>query len=586
MNLTDYLIEYSQDIISGKERACRSEIQACKRFISDLSRQNTDDFPFRFDETRAQRIVDWFGYCRHVRGIYAGEPIVLQTWQQFDLCNLFGWVHPITGKRRFKTGYIRIARGNTKSTMMSGVCLFGLCADVIYPYNKPKEAKFERQPEVACVAVDREQAAIVWGNAREMAIASPAIFKRLNVQKTAISHKDRGGSLKKLSRDTKNKDGGSPTIIVVDEYHAHPTSAIKDITSSGKGKRAQCLELIITTAGEDAENKPCKIEDEIVKKILFGEIVDETYYGMIREIDDDDDPHDERNWVKANPLFRSNDEYAKELYSTVKSEHALAFGSMDNSKIRQWMIKRANRWQMDSEQKYFSGHMEQWKKLAIPRPELFKLIYGRRGYVGIDLSKCIDLTATGYVFLLDDGRFAITAQGFLPTNAVEKHEKTDRVPYRSWSADGWITLTPGDVTDDNAVKRNILSNEVDFNIDIAEICYDPYACRTIAADLTESGYQCVEVRQGVVTLSEPTKKFRELVMQGLIVHDGSPALTWCLSNALEIADSNGNIKLSKKHKDDSQRIDLIAAIINAMTRALVPESESIYNHRGLLSLGD
>jgi phage terminase large subunit-like protein len=126
--------------------------------------------------------------------------------------------------------------------------------------------------------------------------------------------------------------------------------------------------------------------------------------------------------------------------------------------------------------------------------------------------------------------------------------------------------------------------ELDNKWSIKEPCYDPYGARQLANDMTNDGYTCVEVRQGVQSLSEPTKKFRELVLQGKIIHDGSPLLTWCLSNALEVSDNNGNIKLSKKHKDDSQRIDLIAAIINAMTRAIAVEAEPVYNQRGMRSL--
>ncbi|WP_284646763.1 terminase TerL endonuclease subunit [Paenibacillus silviterrae] len=83
------------------------------------------------------------------------------------------------------------------------------------------------------------------------------------------------------------------------------------------------------------------------------------------------------------------------------------------------------------------------------------------------------------------------------------------------------------------------------------------------------GYTMVKIPQTMKVLNGPTKFFRELVLRGKIVHDGSPLLTWCLSNAMEIEDTNGNIKLSKKNKDDSQRIDLIAAIINAMARAMI-----------------
>jgi phage terminase large subunit-like protein len=104
-------------------------------------------------------------------------------------------------------------------------------------------------------------------------------------------------------------------------------------------------------------------------------------------------------------------------------------------------------------------------------------------------------------------------------------------------------------------------------------------------ELESDGYTCVEIRQGVQTLSDPTKYFRELVLKGLIVHDGSPLLTWCLSNAIEVQDNNANIKLSKKHKDDSQRIDLAAAIINAMVRAMLNEdTTSVYEERGIRTL--
>src|SRR5690606_26213103 len=101
--------------------------------------------------------------------------------------------------------------------------------------------------------------------------------------------------------------------------------------------------------------------------------------------------------------------------------------------------------------------------------------------------------------------------------------------------------------------------EFDLQLQIQEVCFDPYGARQFANDMAAAGYTCVEIPQRIPVLSEPTKKFRELVLQGKIVHDGSPLLTWCLSNAVEIMDSNQNIKLSKKHKDDSQRIDLASA---------------------------
>jgi phage terminase large subunit-like protein len=35
----------------------------------------------------------------------------------------------------------------------------------------------------------------------------------------------------------------------------------------------------------------------------------------------------------------------------------------------------------------------------------------------------------------------------------------------------------------------------------------------------------------------------------------------------------GDIKLSKRHKDDSQRIDPLAAVMNALARALIQQAQ-------------
>lgn len=577
--------QYATDVIYGDIVSCKWEKLACRRHLNDLERQGTDGFPFVFDETRADRIINWFKLCRHVRGPFSNQPIEIVSFQKFDLGCVFGWVHKDTGKRKYKTAYIREARGQAKSTEMSGVVNYGMCADALYPPGHEELAKYEMSPEIVVGAVDKEQANIVWGDAREMGLASPGITKRLKIKTLTITHKTRGGKVRKLSKDSKNKDGGSPCIIVIDEYHAHPTSLIKDTTASGKGKRSQCLEFIITTAGEDAENSPCFKEDNLCKKILGGEIPNETYFVMIREIDDDDDPHDQSCWPKPNPMFQNKDEYAQGIFDEMKDEYDLAFGSGDPDKIRQWMIKRVNRFQSGSVNKYFSGCMDKWKSLAIPKADFLKLVKGMECWNGVDLSKCIDLTALGFVFKLPDGRIAVCAQGFMPEDQVKKHKHTDKLPYQFYIDHGWCTKTPGAVTDDRELISYIHDKEFDQGWSMKEVCFDPYGARQFANVMQDEGYKCVEIRQGFTTLSEPTKKFRDMVMQGLIVHDGSPLLTWCVSNAIALPGEGGLIKLQKKHKDDTQRIDLLAAIIDAMFRALLSKDPCPYGgDRGILML--
>ena len=575
VNIVHPTTKYALEVVEGKRIACEWEILSCKRHLDDLKRQNTKAFSYVFDETRANRIFDWFSMCcKHVRGVFSGQYINLLPFQKYDLGCLFGWVRVDSGRRRYSYSYNKIARGHAKSTIQSGIANYGLCSDCYYPPGQPEKRIFELNPHIECAAYDKLQAKIVWEDALAMAQASEDIKSRLDVKRTYIRHKVRGGHISPLSKETQNKDGLSPNIAIIDEYHAWRNSEIYDAITSALGKRAQSLVNIITTAGKDAENNPCKKEEELCKKILKREIIDESYFVNIRQLDEKDNPHDKKTWAKANPMLQEDNEYTRILKQTIETEYKKAYGSADHSKIREFLTKRMNLWQVDSEQKFMSGHMDKFKALAVSRKEFLELVKGCECYNGLDLSKTTDLTASAYVFNLDDGRVAVTAHGFMPRERAKQHENSDQVPYRAWEQENWCSFTPGHIVDYKAVIGHIHEMEKSHDWIIKEICYDPYNATYCTNDLEEEGYTRVEIRQGAQTLSEPTKYFRELVLTGRLVHDGSPLLTWCVSNAIEEDKDNGNIKLSKKHKDDSQRIDLLAAIINAIVRSQVNEPDN------------
>ena len=63
-------------------------------------------------------------------------------------------------------------------------------------------------------------------------------------------------------------------------------------------------------------------------------------------------------------------------------------------------------------------------------------------------------------------------------------------------------------------------------------------------------------------------------MENKIVFDGSPLFTWCVSNAIAKTDDQENVMLSKKNRKDSQRIDLLAATINALSRVTTLKTQS------------
>lgn len=560
---------YAVEVVAGlRGPVCQWEWLACERHLKDLQRQGTDGFPYVFDESRANRIFKWFEQCcRHPRGVLSGQLIRLNSAQRFDLGSVFGWVHKDTGRRRFKKSFDMEGRGNAKSVKLSGVGLYVMCSDCVYPPGHPEQRAYELSPEVDCVAVDRQQAKIVWQDAVTMGQASKEISAHLKFMSSTVKHKTRAGMMRPFSRDTKNKDGAAPCLYEIDEYHAHPTSQLYDVGQSSFGKRPQGLMYVITTAGNNAENSPCKKEYDICCKILSGDIAADDYFVIIRQLDKGDDPHDEKNWVKANPMLQEPTEYSDILLDEIRSEHEIAFGSGDPAKIREWLIKRCDLWQEGSTDKYMDGCMDRWKAGKVPRAEFAKLTDGLPCLVGADLSKRLDLTGLAEVFKLPDGRFALRGHGFLPEAAVKRHEHTDRVPYGAWAAAGHCTVTEGEVVDYDYLIEHVKTDEFDHGIKVLEWDLDAALATQLENRLQAQGYTVAEIRQNIMTLSEPTKLFRELVMQGKLIHEENPLLDWCVSNAYQYTDANENIRLSKRNKDDSQRIDLLAAAVDCMARA-------------------
>lgn len=567
---------YAKQVTQGKlhDQCCPYEIKACQRHLDDLKRQGTEGFPYVFDATRADRIIRWFGKCYQVRGSEAREPIELQPWQVFDLGCTYGWVHRETGARRFKRTYNKRARGNFKSTEKSGQALYHMCADALYPPYRPEEAVYELEPEIECAAVDRGQAMRVFGDAKKIAQASPDIAKRLIIPRSnPVVHRSRGGFMRALSKDTKNKDSGAPTYFVVDEYHAHPTSDIYDIGLNSFGKRAQSLLDVITTAGDDAQSKPCFTEELYGKRVLDGDQVDETYFVMIRELPVGEDPHNKALWLWANPCLRHPNEYSAGLLDQIETEYTAAYGSNDPHKIRQFMTRRMCQWQTGSVNRYLDENcMELAVQAQVSREIFEELTDGMDCWCGFDLGKRIDLTGAAAVFLLDDGRVAVKAHGFMPENQADRHEHSDRVPYIAWAQGGYCTLTPGDVTDNSYVNNWICAGERDHAWNVLEVDYDGHNATDLAIRMCEERNNedfCVEISQTCAGQNLAVKTFRELLLEGRVVLEESPLLLWCLANAIEIQNNYGDLKLSKKHKDDTERIDPLAAAMNALARALV-----------------
>lgn len=559
--MLEELIRYAYGVITDEIVACEKHKWACERFLDDLERQGTDDFPYVFDEEKALRFVKWMSLFKHTKGKLAGKSIEPHIIQKFVFGQIYGWVHQDTDLRRFNKAYWQVGRKNAKSQSLACVASY------------EASAFGESMSEVYIGATKNEQSRIVWNETRAQIMGSTELKKRYKVAYGKIQHLKSDSFIVALSKDAgKTGDGLHVQAGIIDEYHSHPTSEIYDVLASGMGARSQPLMMIITTAGFEL-SRPCfSVEYRYVSQILDPEspIDNDQYFVMVNELDKDDDIQDERVWEKANPILGSYPEGIRFIRSELKAALDVP------EKMRNFLTKNMNRWVDMKENGYMI--LAKWNECGVdPLPDL----KGRECYVGIDLSKKIDLTSVGFEFILDDGRIAVQSHSFLPDDTLAEKRHTDRVPYDLWVDNGWITTTPGAVVDYRFIMQYIIDEAKKNEWIIKEVCYDPYAATQFAQEMQNEGYEMIEIRQGVKSLSEPTKSFRELVYAKKIIHNRNPVLTWAVGNAVTRQDHNENIMLDKDKS--TNRIDPIAALINSHVRVMLNrDTESVYESRGML----
>lgn len=567
MTLTDELVQYSKDCITDTQHVCQKHRWACERFLNDLKKSGTKDFPYIFDEEKALRFFEWAALHKHTKGVLAGEPIEFTPIQRFIFGNVYGWVHQDTGLRRFRKAYWQVARKNAKSQSLAIVGDYELMA------------LGEPMSEVYIGATKSMQAKIIYNEVVAMLKRCPLLKGKWHESYGVIRHPKSDSILRALSKDDgKTGDGLNPQCGLIDEYHAHPTDEILEVINTGMVARRQPLLFIITTAGTNFGGPCYRVEYPLVEKILDPSLDFDVadYFCMVNELDRDqegnliDDVKDEECWVKANPIAAT---YPEGL-ANIRSKLASALESPE--KMESFLTKNMNLWVNQSAMSYMD--MAKWKERGAIT-EIPVDTYGRSAYVGIDLSKRIDLTAAGIILPIDvDGifKYVVRAHGFIPEDTVAVHEKTDKVPYRAWAKAGYLTITPGDVVDYRFIESWIHETTDDLGVNVKELCYDPYNATHFAQDFDAQGITTVEVRQGMRTLSEPTKAFREEAYRGNILHEPNPLLDWAVSNAVTKRDHNENIILDKEKS--TNRIDPIAAVINAFSRARVTAEEDMSDY--------
>jgi len=530
--------QYAEDVLAGDKLSCKWVKQACKRFIDDLSSPE-----FTFDSEAAERVLNFFpDFVRHVKGKLAGQPYELSDWESFILINIFGFKAK-NGKRRFRTAYIEVARKNSKSTFCSGIALYMTAFDA------------EGGAEVYSAATTRDQARIVFGDAQNMIKKSAPLKRVFGVHKLNIHHMKSASKFEPLSSDAGTLDGLNVHCGILDEVHAHKNREVWDVIETATGAREQPLLLAITTAGANKLGVGYE-QREYVTKVLGGQAVDDTYFGIIFTLDEDDDPFDETNWIKANPnLGRSKNLDDMQRLAKKAREMPAALNNFLTKHLNVW-VNAAVAW-LD---------MLKWDKLE-ERASIGHL-KTLPCYIGMDLANKLDLAAVIAAFP-DGEKIHFLCKFYLPETQIYNKSRSIGNMYDTWSKQGYLTLTEGDVIDHDYIADDIRVMLTDF--DVKAVGFDPWGSTQLAIKLEQEGAPMAEIPQTVKNLSEAMKEIEAKVISGTLCKDKNPAMDWMASNIVVKLDKNENYFPNKEHPDN--KIDGMVALFMAVNRMLAENTK-------------
>lgn len=538
----------------------------------------------RFDPERADKVVAAFRQLRHTKGRFAGQRFDPDVWQvAYLIAPVAGWVHRSVDSgdwvRIITIAYFEMPRKNGKSTTASGWGIYLTAADG------------EQGAQVVAAATTKEQAGFVFEPIRQIVNKSPGLKRYLRALKHRITHAASGSYFQPIANAGDAQHGADIHGAIVDELHLHKDMALIEALETGTGSREQPLIIYITTADAGKRHTPYDEKRQLVEKLARRVLKRPSTYGVVfaaekpeydkGKLIKGDDPFAESTWRKSNPGYG--------ISPTKRSMVEAAEKAKDSPAELARFLRLRLGIRTKQETRYLD--VDHWDlNASIVVPERLK---GRQCYGGLDLGSTSDLCALAWVFPNDDGTFDALLRHWAPEDSIEDLDERTAENATNWVSQGWLTTTPGNVTDYDFIEAQIGRDRDEFLVQ--EIAYDRWNAQQLINNLITDGAPMLTMGQGFASMSAPTKDLQRLIRIGartdenglpikpMIRHGGNPLLRWEIDNFAVAMDPAGNVKPDKANAGD--KIDGVVALIMALSRALAAREvagTSAYEDEGLM----
>ena len=531
MQVDDKYLDYPKKVVNGEIIACTYVKLACQRYLDWMDRE---DIEFRPD--KVDRVINFCSKLKHFTGRFNNKPFILEPFQKWMVCNIYGFYYKGTEERVIKNVWVELARKNGKSMWAAAMALYALIGDG------------EANAEVEFIANSRKQAQICFDMCSNMVSKLDPKHKIFKTYRDKIKFDKTKSFLQVLSSDSGANDGWNSSFFVADEVHSYPDSKMYDVMKSSQGMRDNPLAFSCTTAGFNLFSFAYTQRKTNIE-VLYGKKEDDSQFTAIYTLDEDDNPfEDESCWIKANPNLgvTVKPQYLREQVQQAKNNVALEISTR---------TKNFNQWLASSDIWISNDILLQYsKKVKIEDykdQELFP-------YLGVDLSSVSDLTCVSLLIPLEDGKLVFKNYYYLPQSALDGNSNSEL--YRLWHKQGLLTVTPGNVCDYDFITNDIM--RINNILPLQLIGYDKWNSAQWAIKMTELGMPLQPYSQSIANFSLPTKTLERNIKMGNVIIDDNEITRFCFANVVLKHDWNDNVKPIKE--ENQQKIDGCIAMIQAL----------------------
>lgn len=461
--------------------------------------------------------------CVLGEGDWFGQPVRLRPWQKSWLYRLYE-LNP-DGSRRWRRALIGVPKGNGKSPFAAWVAAVELAGPVVFDHWTAKGPRgvLRTSPVVPVGAASFEQADLVFAELRNIFDNDASPLKGFaETFETEILLKGRPGRAYRVAATRGTNDGGRPSCFIADELHEWATPAQEGchlVISNGATKRADSLELKITTAGSDLESLLGRLY-QLGRKVEAGQAIDDRLLFIWHEAADTYDLQDPEQLRAA--LWSCNP--AAGDFLDVE-ERAAKFAEIPEFEFRRYFL---NQWTRAAESWLPPGT---WARCQSD----LELAPDWPVWVGVDMALKHDSVAVVACQPQDGGRLVVRSRVWRPAD--------DRI-------------------DVAAVENHLRALHRD--LDVREFAYDPAYFERSAQALLDEGLPMVEFPQSPQRMVPACQHAYELITSGRIAHDGDPTLRDHVESAAQREGERGWTLSKGKSR---RKIDACIAMVIAAWQA-------------------